>query len=416
MAPRSRRSKAARRKERLGGLFKKTTSAEDETSDARGTNDAILIDMGLPTADQKAHEHVLSLGQPNVATRHFLGNRLIYHGDSERTKSRRRQANALAHEKCPMETLTSMWFKQPGALPRVVVDENAAGIALLKDILASLKRSTPHLLKVIVLLKYFKARASGNKAQEGYWTSAHVVNQVRSKAIPVFAALHPNAVALLSSTSQQTTRPTPRMRCGDGHEHGSKQPRLRDGWFGPDKTSQAMTFPVDYPTPALRGLPKGLKAVLAERGLHVEGMRLKCDAKITIDTVDGVLSCCARHCMASQDDFRGQLSILEETVVEHGHTCLFYPKYHCELNPIEAYWGAAKRHARASCDYSWKGLIDDAPKSLSSVNLSSIRKFYRRCGHFIQSYSYGCDYNLSRFDHKKYKSHRRIPKSVLNEN
>ncbi|ETV63847.1 hypothetical protein H257_19219 [Aphanomyces astaci] len=43
-------------------------------------------------------------------------------------------------------------------------------------------------------------------------------------------------------------------------------------------------------------------------------------------------------------------SILEETIVAAGHVCLFFPKYHCELNPIESYWGAAKRHARSNED------------------------------------------------------------------
>ena len=37
-----------------------------------------------------------------------------------------------------------------------------------------------------------------------------------------------------------------------------------------------------------------------------------------------------------------QKSRLEEFVTSRGHICDFYPKYHCELNFIEQYWGAAK--------------------------------------------------------------------------
>ncbi|SRR6266851_8507483 len=33
---------------------------------------------------------------------------------------------------------------------------------------------------------------------------------------------------------------------------------------------------------------------------------------------------------------------LQEFIESHGHLCDFYPKYHCELNFIEQYWGAAK--------------------------------------------------------------------------
>src|SRR5713101_4816825 len=43
-------------------------------------------------------------------------------------------------------------------------------------------------------------------------------------------------------------------------------------------------------------------------------------------------------------DFTTQQSQLEEFVTSQGHICDFYPKYHCELNFIEQYWGASKYH------------------------------------------------------------------------
>ena len=43
-----------------------------------------------------------------------------------------------------------------------------------------------------------------------------------------------------------------------------------------------------------------------------------------------------------QPDFITQKTQLEELIESHGHLCDFYPKYHCELNFIEQYWGAAK--------------------------------------------------------------------------
>jgi hypothetical protein len=39
--------------------------------------------------------------------------------------------------------------------------------------------------------------------------------------------------------------------------------------------------------------------------------------------------------LSKQDDFQLQKSLLEEKITEHGHLCVFLPKFHCELNPIE---------------------------------------------------------------------------------
>ena len=256
------------------------------------------------------------------------------------------------------------------------------------------------------------------KNQDGYWTSEHVVHQVHTKAIPAFVAMHPNAIALFcfDQSTNHAAFANDALRARNMNlGPGGKQPRLRHGWFGADKTRQDMTFASDHPDEKMRGAPKGLKITLAERGINVDGMRLQCKFEVDFNATPDLIFCCARHCMASHEDFRGQRSILEETITGAGFLCLFYPKFHCEWNPIESYWGAAKRYARAECDYSWEGLIKCVPKSLANVQLVSIRKFFRRCAHFIQSYSYGCDYALTKFAHKRYKSHRRIPKSVLHE-
>jgi hypothetical protein len=45
--------------------------------------------------------------------------------------------------------------------------------------------------------------------------------------------------------------------------------------------------------------------------------------------------------------------------------CLFLPKFHCELNWIERYWGAAKKYARRHCTYSLAALRTIVPIALS---------------------------------------------------
>ena len=39
--------------------------------------------------------------------------------------------------------------------------------------------------------------------------------------------------------------------------------------------------------------------------------------------------------LSKQDDFTNQPSMLETLIKDAGHECIFLPKFHCELNPIE---------------------------------------------------------------------------------
>ena len=95
------------------------------------------------------------------------------------------------------------------------------------------------------------------------------------------------------------------------------------------------------PTEALRGkvqqmtLPdgtaKGLKRVLEERGFNVEKLRAKCSPVCPI----GSQNCCMARLLSQQEDFKNQPSMLEMFFKSHGYECIFLPKFHCELNPIE---------------------------------------------------------------------------------
>ena len=42
-------------------------------------------------------------------------------------------------------------------------------------------------------------------------------------------------------------------------------------------------------------------------------------------------------------------------------------RYHCELNPIERYWGAGKKYARRHCSYTIVGLRECVPIALSQT-------------------------------------------------
>ncbi|PKY58471.1 hypothetical protein RhiirA4_293251, partial [Rhizophagus irregularis] len=109
---------------------------------------------------------------------------------------------------------------------------------------------------------------------------------------------------------------------------GGKQPKIRRTYFGDENIQQDMIFPSDYRISNLRGQPKGLKQVLMERGLWPnEGLKLEE----------------ARKIMSQQPDFLAQKGRIKEVIVATGHKVIFYPKFHCELNYIKNFWGAAKK-------------------------------------------------------------------------
>jgi len=76
---------------------------------------------------------------------------------------------------------------------------------------------------------------------------------------------------------------------------------------------------------------KGLKQVLEERGFNITGMSAKCSPVCAFENND----CCMACLLSKQDDFHSQTSLLEQKITAKGHHCIFLPKFHCELNPIE---------------------------------------------------------------------------------
>src|SRR6266498_4261515 len=93
--------------------------------------------------------------------------------------------------------------------------------------------------------------------------------------------------------------------------------------------------------------------------------------------------------MSQQPDFLAQKGRLKEVIVAAGHQVIFYPKFHCELNFIENFWGAAKKYSRSHYDYSWTGLQKTVPLALSSVSLTTIRRYARKAFRYMDAYRKG---------------------------
>jgi hypothetical protein len=79
------------------------------------------------------------------------------------------------------------------------------------------------------------------------------------------------------------------------------------------------------------GQQKGLQAILEEHGFDVSRLRAKCVPVCPFESQN----CCMAWLLSQQEDFMDQESMLETLIKSAGHLCLFLPKFHCKLNPIE---------------------------------------------------------------------------------
>ena len=96
-----------------------------------------------------------------------------------------------------------------------------------------------------------------------------------------------------------------------------------------------------------------------------------------------------------------------------GHICIFFPKFHCELNPIERCWAQAKRYTRANTNYTIQRLRTNVPIALDMITTENIQNYYRKVRHYmfayLQGYVGGSELEKQVKKMKKvYKSHRRV--------
>jgi len=115
-------------------------------------------------------------------------------------------------------------------------------------------------------------------------------------------------------------------------------------------------------TPVHPTLPSSLNCLW-----HLK-LRGKCKTKCQLGATD----CCGKQILELQPDFKEQKSLVWEVIENAGHICIFLPKFHCELNFIEFYWGKVKRYLRDHCDYSFQTLKENLPHALASVELKTI--------------------------------------------
>ena len=125
--------------------------------------------------------------------------------------------------------------------------------------------------------------------------------------------------------------------------------------------------------PTMPGWFKGMEGIICECGLWPQdGLIAQCEG---FKCEAGKSDCCCCQLLFTQPDFVNQKSHLEELITSQGHICDFYPKYHCELNFIEQYWGASKLIYRTTPKtQDMKEMEENVKNSLDSVPLVQVRR------------------------------------------
>lgn len=242
-----------------------------------------------------------------------------------------------------------------------------------------------------------------------------MILQLKEKIIPAFERAHGPGYQMLlmvdNSQGHSAYAKDALLVSRMNMNLGGKQTRMRDTWFmcHDTKVTQQMVFPKDHPD--FPDMPKGIKHVLVERNLWQDNLRMQCKDNCSSN------QCCAKQILNNQPDFKAQKSLVQEVVESAGHLCIFLPKFHCELNFIEYFWGAVKRYLRGNCDYTFATLQANMPKALASVEVHTIRKWEHRMKRWMEAYEGGlgvkdAQFQVQAFSSRKYKSHRRVPEAV----
>jgi hypothetical protein len=165
-----------------------------------------------------------------------------------------------------------------------------------------------------------------------WWDHTQLLAQM-DKAIDIFDEAHPGCVALFifdQSSAHASLGPDALRMFDMNKSNGGKQRKQKDTVIPMNNPQAEFRGKVQKMTTA-SGQTKGLKQVLEERGFNITGMLTKCSPVCPFENT----WCCMARLLSKQDDFRLQVSLLEQKIEAKGHLCIFLPKFHCELNPIE---------------------------------------------------------------------------------
>ncbi|KAF7332403.1 DDE family endonuclease [Mycena kentingensis (nom. inval.)] len=296
-----------------------------------------------------------------------------------------------------------------------------------------------------------------------WWDMPQLIDQTKD-ALDIFEAKYPDGRGVFifdCSSAHEAYASDALLAHKMNRGPGGKVPCMHETIIPGTTRRQSMVFkegdmlPVDKDNKPIRsfiGQPKGMELVLKERGLlgvleqaagrpsKVVAVCADCsrsqkardaeakarreggeeapsgeEAEEFHDDDKRPTTCCMQRLLSVQDDFKAEKPLLQLLIEKRGHICLFLPRFHCELNPIEMVWAEMKRRFRERADGTFPTAKKLVPECLDAVSLDTIRRFFRHCNRYRDAYRYGLNPRQAAYAVKKYSSHRRVPRAILGD-
>jgi hypothetical protein len=165
-----------------------------------------------------------------------------------------------------------------------------------------------------------------------WWDLAQLLAQV-DWAIDIFEEAHPNCVmlCLFDHSSMHASFGPDALRAFDVNKSNGGKKKLQKDTIIPMNNPTVECHRKIQKMMTESGEAKGLQQMLKERRFNIRRMCAKCSPVCPFENND----CCMAQLLSKQDDFRNQISLLEQNIRMCNHICVFLPKFHCELNLIE---------------------------------------------------------------------------------
>ncbi|GAA5975658.1 hypothetical protein JCM11641_003559 [Rhodosporidiobolus odoratus] len=171
---------------------------------------------------------------------------------------------------------------------------------------------------------------------DAWWDLKQLKVQIE-RTIIIFDTMYPGCQALFvfDQSSAHSSRGEDALKAfGMRVNDGGKVTIKHDTYFPPenvDSSKRGQVQQLSYLDSDGKLRPKGLKTVLTERGINIADKNGSCKSTCA----EGKTDCCLSRILSLHEDFRNEKPALQKQTEKAGHACIFLPKFHCELNPIE---------------------------------------------------------------------------------